>query len=643
MESIHDSDEGTPQIVGADSPASNRTTGWDHLLYAAMAFLSAFALTLVFRRLYPDSASLWNGIAVLVFVLQWSACVHLRWRARLRPAVITCIGGFFLSLFVVLGANINSSGGAELFRLRTVVAVLCLVPLMSVVLLLAHRVIDRGARNPLPSRMERRLVSWTEKQWASDAVVTIFLLIAWTPALLAEWPGIYAYDAIPQMLQWTRQAPLTSHYPLLDNVFLASTLAMGRSLFGSDDAGLLIHSIIQMVILAVVLAYVAHFIGRRWSRTAQLCSVLVFALYPFNAVFAISTTTRDTIYGGLLLLFMTQTLHLCDDPPAFAKSWPRVIGYGANAFLLAVLRSTGVYVLLVFFVILVIVYRSIFLALLKSLAVVVVAMVVYVGPVYALVGVGPPDKDEPFSLPAQQISRALATDWDDIDPADRQLAASYVPNYAAYQPFSTDPVRDTINVEMIEDDPVAFLKLWARIGADAPTAYADGFLVTNAAFWYPSYNYYVNFVEIDNQSAATFPWLKDVNLPDIHREVLVPAFDTYYRQLCLNMEFRKYPLLPLVLGAAAPIWLIVAVGSSVCVSRRWTSLPVLVLAFGTWAMYLLGPVGLTRYVYPLMLAMPLIFLLGSPRNASESQDSTPSETQNSGVSETQDSGVYTDT
>lgn len=620
MKTTHGSDEDTTQPVRMSLSAPPHTTGWDHLLYATMAFLSAFGLTLVFRRIYPDSASLWNGIAILVFILQWSACVHLRWRTIPRSVAITCVGGLLLSLFIVLGANINSSGSAELFRPRTVVAVICLVPLLSVVILLIHRVFDRNARDLCPGRVELRLGALLKKR-TINIVIAVFLLVAWTPALLAEWPGIYAYDAIPQMLQWTRQAPLTSHYPLLDNVFLASTLAMGRSLFGSDNAGLLIHSIIQMVILAVLLAYVANFIARRWSRTAQICAVLVFAFYPFNAVFAISTTTRDTIYGGLLLVFMTQTLHICDDPAAFAKSWPRIIGYGANAFLLAVLRSTGVYVLLVFFVILLIAYRPILMALLKALVIVIVAMVIYTVPIYALVGVGPADKDEPFSVPAQQISRALMTDWDGIDPADRQLAISYIPNYAAYQPFSTDPVRDTINVELIQDDPGAFLSLWARIGASAPTAYADGWLVTNAAFWYPSYNYSVNFIEIDNQSVATsFPWLTNVDLPDIRREVLVPAFDTYFRQLCLGMEFRKFPVLPLVLGAAAPVWLIVAVGSSVCIARRWTSLPVLILAFGTWAMYLLGPVGLTRYIYPLMLAMPLIFLLGFPARQPETHD-----------------------
>lgn len=42
-----------------------------------------------------------------------------------------------------------------------------------------------------------------------------------------------------------------------------------------------------------------------------------------------------------------------------------------------------------------------------------------------------------------------------------------------YRYYLSDPVKKGMNMELVEDEPVEFLKLWARLGKQFPSEYLE--------------------------------------------------------------------------------------------------------------------------------------------------------------------------
>ena len=85
-----------------------------------------------------------------------------------------------------------------------------------------------------------------EKEWISRIsdkkffLLTWFLIcLCWVPAFLAAYPGIYSYDATPQVLQLFGEEglQLSSHHPLLHTLFFGACLQAGELLHGSYNTG----------------------------------------------------------------------------------------------------------------------------------------------------------------------------------------------------------------------------------------------------------------------------------------------------------------------------------------------------------------------------------------------------------------------
>ena len=88
---------------------------------------------------------------------------------------------------------------------------------------------------------------------------------------------------------------------------------------------------------------------------------------------------------------------------------------------------------------------------------------------------------------------------------------------------------------------------------------------------------------------------------------LLPKVRNWMERICRRNRYQKYPVISLLFGPAAPLWVLLLSCALLIARRRTCLLPAALGVMGIWLSYLLGPCTLPRYALPLFcLAPPLL-------------------------------------
>lgn len=444
------------------------------------------------------------------------------------------------------------------------------------------------------------------------AVLLAITFAAYLPAFLAVYPGLYAYDASVQVLQFFGAEPITNHHPILHTLFFCGSLKLGEALFHSYQAGLALYSLLQIFIVAAAFSLVLYRMRRRnvpgWLI---LVSWLFLAANPYMQVFVL-LTTKDVLFGAFFLLTFDFAIDLMSDPEHFFQSPGLLAGFYLSALLSCFFRNQGIYVFLFFAIFVLISFlckrrktrRSPALKWSAGAFLLTAVYLTVTGPVLTSLGVRKGDAREMLSVPMQQLARVWHEKPEQLTGEEREYIESLILPEAliSYIPVNADPVKGGFQTEVVKEDPVKFLRIWAGIGAREPMVYLDSFLMGNWGYWYPGKTqYWINYISFDGNFME-----KEYNILSIHRDSRFPRYEAYLRRISLTPEYEKVPVLSLVLNQAFPFWLMLLAATALFYRRRMRFLTPLTLLLGYWGTLLLGPVTTARYAFPLMICVPLL-------------------------------------
>lgn len=251
-------------------------------------------------------------------------------------------------------------------------------------------------------------------------VIWIGLLICWIPAFLAVYPGIYSYDAGPQVWQIFAKAGLSAHHPVIHTLLLDGCFYLGHAITGNYNTGLLIYTLVQSVFMAACFAYAIYCM--RKNRVLPIIQMVAFAFFAFNPINQIwvMTTTKDTIFSGFFLVLLVETWESVIRTGEFFASKKRIVKYMVTAILMCLFRNQGIYVLafLVPFVVIAMKkYRKHFLIM---LLVPMVIVKVIAGPVSSAFGIESANPREALSVPIQQLARAVIMNPDKVSEEEKK-------------------------------------------------------------------------------------------------------------------------------------------------------------------------------------------------------------------------------
>ena len=245
---------------------------------------------------YPDFNVMSVFCAAAIYILLKRIDRHQGRRHFVCAAAVS----FFFSLILILGYQLDRYGmtdcgvkGKGMILLRSLCLAIALFPFGDMLFGLVEKI-------PLGMRMEG-------KPWKRGAVFgisfgTIFLL--WIPVWMAYYPIVMSYDFHRQVNEaYKGWIWFNSYQPLIHTWLIWLFLQIGGAL-GSNEAGMGLFTLFQMLVVSAAMAYACAGIYRIVKRKcAVLLAILFYGVFPVCSV-SMMIGTKDAIFSALFLTFV---------------------------------------------------------------------------------------------------------------------------------------------------------------------------------------------------------------------------------------------------------------------------------------------------------------------------------------------------
>ena len=465
-----------------------------------------------------------------------------------------------------------------------------------------------------------RITAWRRKQPTLAAI--LFLLVCWSPYLLAFYPGTVIWDMGEMLGGLYGLRALSTWHPMLTTWLFGGCVGLGR-LFGSDNLGAFLFTLIQTMFLAYALADTLRFLRRLGlPRGWRVAALAFFGLTPIFASFA-QAVGKDTLYTAALLLFTVRTAEMIRFGAPKAKG---LAAYAVFALLACLLRSNGLYVVLGSAVIAVAFGfrgRSRWTAG-GALAVALALVFGFNNGLVPALGIQDETASGIYSVCFQQSARILRDHADTVSPQevaeiDRVLDAAALPGL--YEANISDPVKYTFRQygQGREAETAAlarYRKTWLSMLGEYPLTSLEAFVAGGSG-------YYAFTPKID--SARTYHYqggirfvFETYDLGDnplyLHTTQIAALEKARTLLAAYARGWRRVPVLELALFCPTYTWLLVAAAFSLLRRRRGREMAAFVPALLSLGVCILSPVNdYFRYFLPIVaMVFPLLGLAKAP-------------------------------
>ncbi|MCL1854466.1 MAG: DUF6020 family protein [Clostridia bacterium] len=506
--------------------------------------------------------------------------------------------GFLLALSFFVGVQAHRSFGGIGDVFCVFGAALCVSPSAAFLVGRACRFCEKAAR----SRVSASDSAANCSERLLFAGYTAILLLCWLPVFLAYYPGIFTYDVGKQIYE-TGRASYTTHHPLLHTFMLGGFYNLGGRM-GSHNTGIALYTGVQMILIALTLAYALLYLRRlNCRRLIRVLVLLFFSFFPPCPLLAISAT-KDALYAPAFLMSALYLHQGYADPSRF-RSVPFMLRLVLSLALICLLRNNAVFVAafgLVFGVILIREKK----ARLRFAALMLAGMVLFGAVSLGLqkvVRVKPGPGRELLNIPIQQVSRVYKRHLEELDCAAE--IEEILPKARYYTYYTADPVKGYAEIGM--NNLGEFMRLWSKLLAQYPFEYIDAFLLANIGFWHLDDTSYAQVYGAGLDSRQGYLMTDTIPGYGVEHHSLLPALENLYERLFSANEYLSVPVVSALFSPAFFTWLLAFAAVYAIYAKQKAALLSCAFLFGNLLTLLLGPCALVRYAFPMMLSCPVLF------------------------------------
>lgn len=513
-----------------------------------------------------------------------------------RTFLYGLVGGFLAAAMTCMGCALNYTD--TIWHGSVFGAILCLTPFFSGCVILGLLVLEEG--KSAPWKYQKPGVRWFLICW-------MLLFFLWIPVLLASWPGIFSYDSGWQLASFV-DGEVTGHHPILHTFLLGITREIGRGVFGTNNAGAAIYSLLQMILMSAMYAYVCYYLKKRQApEWLQIGTFLFLGIHPVNSLMALCAT-KDSLFTGVFAVFLVQLFEMAEDREGFFSSLIRQMMFCMNVFFLFALRNNGFHTFVLCVPFLLWAFREYW----KRMGILILICLslygLYTGPVYQVLGIEQSDPREMCSVLMQSAARAYNLDYQGLTEQEREAFLSIIEEEGmrSYMSRFADPVKAYFNGKEFRRTPGPFLKAWCSVGLRHKRLYIDSFLANTFGYWYPG-----NSIEDTDHGRDYFEYYckefrEDVN---VVMEPKLPALSEFYRRIGNESSFQKVPVVAASFNLGVYTWLFLFALLLLFYRQQYGELILIIPLLMYFLTTLLGPVVKMRYHYPLIACAPLIIFL----------------------------------
>ena len=438
-----------------------------------------------------------------------------------------------------------------------------------------------------------------------------FIVICWLPYIISYYPIILSPDPSFQIRQFfgirTKYADyailldenvvMTNHHPVTHTVLLGGCLKLG-TMIGNDNLGLFFYSIIQISVLASVLAFSIYYMQKMGLKTKYLIGVLlIYALVPMFPLYAMSGV-KDVLFGAFIFLYFIF-LHNLVKTKCEGYKWWNYLLIIILLILICLFRNNGIHVLILSLPFTLIIARKKW----KQLLTVMVCVFGFYGvfdkvilPYYKIT---PGSVREMLSVPFQQTARLAKYHGDEF--TEEEIATidkilGYDDLAERYDPELADPVKNEFNKYATDEDLKEYFKVWFNGLIKHPGTYIEATMNNVYGFFYPEKTKWYVYYKFDDRITEN-------------------GFDYHYNSLetsrnILSEYAVAFPYIPgigLISNIGFNVWIIFTLFAYAIYKKLYKNILVLAPALILILVCVVGPANTYfRYALPFIFAMPFI-------------------------------------
>lgn len=569
------------------------------LIFFALLVMSQDVLSVAYNGSIPDIAAALFPHNIYVLI-SFGALAYLFLTApACKLAVWESVLSFLFSGLLILGHSYEMIDSWDLAFGSMVSLLLSVVTLIGLFLLMQAVL---GWAKLLMQKLAHRKIG-LPKLWQKHPFLTPWTIIflCWLPYVLVRFPASLEFDAYRQIMQALGILPFTAHSPPASSFIIGLWVKIGYGLLGSYELGLFLFVLFQTAVCSAIFAYTTLTMRRlNVPEVLQLISVVIYAVATIYSNY-ISTIVKDVLFSCLTVLFIA----LLAEELFLPHSKKRCMVLFAAAFLMAIARNNGIYILMgctiVFAVYVLLTRKRRYIGLLLALLVAWGAHSVYKDALLPALGVAEGPFAEVMSIPFQQTARYVRDYPEDVTAEEAETIAAVI-DYenlgTLYDPDLSDPVKGTFTGDREALTP--YLKTWLAHFLRHPDTYVQATINNIYGFFYPNTENFVFYNSLIN--------INDVQFQDC--TVLVPLRSAL--SYCVKL-FESFPLTMPLSNTGFQMWITLYLAAFAlfgCKDKRYAfvivpSLIGAAVCAASPTFFLNG----VRYALPVIYANPLLLSL----------------------------------
>ncbi len=588
------------------------------------AWAGAYGVSYLFSLKEKDTFS-YGIVPILVFVLcffvweKWLKQLQTGIKVERRKLLYAAVFVLAVSVSYVMGYQLQSLGmtdggfkGKSLILLRGACLSMTVFPLVYQLFDMLQRAYDKAQMACEQRSRNPKMIF---------GVSTLIIFVCWIPVFLAYYPAIMTFDFHRQVGEAARGFIwFNSYQPLAHTLLIWVALQIGNAV-GSLETGMACYSIFQMLVLAVALGYVCTMVYRLVKKMwPVVLLVLFFGLFPFVSVLALCVT-KDVIFTALFLIFMC----LFVERSYFATGKRRMvldILWVLEGLVMILFRNNALYAIAVFALFFVVMVEK-----KQKIRALVISLMLVIGGKGALEGIqvalgttGRGSQVEMFSVPIQQFARVGNIHGEYLNEEDFQKISNLVgwDFWEHYNPPLSDTIKGGVGLYQFpytwKGNYSGVLKTWAEIGLKYPNEYIDAFLALTCGYWFMDDRTWCEVLGygVETRMGAIYTYNTvplDIIPEGIAHVSKFPALEEKLEEIVSGNSFYEWPVLSVLCKPALYVWGLVLALLLALYFKERKKLMIMLLPFIYFGTLLLGPVVQIRYIFTIMVTVPLLLAL----------------------------------
>ena len=446
-------------------------------------------------------------------------------------------------------------------------------------------------------------------------IISIFLLVCWSPCYISVFPGNFIYDATAEFNQI--ENGFSGNFPMLHSVLITQILSLAYQLTGSYNVGIAMYTILQMLILSFMFSHIIYkFSQHHVNKLLLSLLILYYGIFPVIHIL-VTSTVRDILFSGLLTYTAFLFWLMISEKEVFVHSIlrPAFLGIMLTLTLLARNNNASIVMIVILFLLSIFVWIWARQGERKGA---VIFTIVTVSSYFMLSYVlailcqpyQPANISSSLSILTQPIIRAYLSDENNFTQEEEIELRKFFKGDLVYLSKDGDATKFQL-IEMDENNKFFdFFRLWVKIGIKNRAAYMDGILANTEQMWFPNSvinGYKQASTPYDSYDKCYFALWGEIEEPGVQSHFL-PNIYEFYKNIGLMISFEKIPIISMLFSIGFQFWILLNCCFYAIYRKCRTQWVSLAIILGYSLISACVPLILLRYFAALFFSFPLVLV-----------------------------------